>query len=83
MTNPAEAQQEEIKRNMLRKILSKPAMERLSRVRMVRPELAAQIEAYLIGLYQSGKVGNEVTEEQMKMILETIAGKREINIKRK
>ena len=81
--NNTEAQQSEMKKNMLRKILSKGAMERLSRVKMVKPELAAQIEAYLIGLYQSGKVGTEVTEDQMKMILETVAGKRETKITRK
>jgi DNA-binding TFAR19-related protein (PDSD5 family) len=33
-----------------------------------------QLEAYLVNLYQTGKIKTEVSEEQMKMILETISG---------
>jgi programmed cell death protein 5 len=65
---------EEMKKVLLRKILSKPAMERLSTVKLARPEVAQQLEMYLVRLYQSGKIKSEVSEEQMKMILETISG---------
>jgi len=65
---------EMVKTMLLRKILSRPALERLARVKMVKPDVAAQLEMYLVDLYQSGKVKGEVSEEQMKMILETISG---------
>jgi programmed cell death protein 5 len=60
---------EEEKEEMLRKILSKEAFERLKRISLVKPELAEQIELYLIQLYQAGKI-KFVNEEQMKLILE-------------
>jgi programmed cell death protein 5 len=73
-----------MKKIVLRKILSKAAAERLSRVKLVKPDLAAQLELYLMDLYQSGKIRTEVSEEQMKMILETIsAPRRDVRIIRK
>ncbi|MBI4894648.1 MAG: hypothetical protein HY833_02845 [Candidatus Aenigmarchaeota archaeon] len=72
---PEEIQQVELmKKTMMRKILSRGAIDRLSRVRMVKPDIAAQLELYLMDLYKSGKIKSEVSEEQMKMILETISG---------
>ena len=72
---PEEIQQVELmKKTMMRKILSRGALDRLSRVRMVKPDIAAQLELYLMDLYKSGKIKSEVSEEQMKMILETISG---------
>lgn len=70
-----EVQRAEFARKMiLRKILSKEAVERLARVKMVKPEVAMQLEDYLVSLHRSGKVKSEITEEQMKAILETISG---------
>jgi len=82
--NPEELQKAEfMKKNLLRKILSKSAMERLSRIKLVKPEAASQLELYLLNLYQTGKVKTEISEEQMKMILETISGGRDFKIIRK
>jgi programmed cell death protein 5 len=73
--SPEEAQlAEQMKRAAMRKILSRGALDRLARVKLVRPEIAAQLELYLMNLYKSGKIKSEVSEEQMKMILETISG---------
>lgn len=85
-TSPEELEQIEfMKKTLLKKILSKPAMERLARIKLVKPEVAAQLESYLVQLYNSGKIKSEVTEEQMKMVLETISGSltREFRILRK
>lgn len=72
---PEEIQQAELmKRTMMRKILSRGAIDRLSRIKMVKPDVAAQLELYLMDLHRSGKIKSEVSEEQMKMILETISG---------
>ena len=65
---------ETMKVMLLRKILSKTALERLARVKLVKPDVAAQLEMYLLDLYRSGKIRGEVSEEQMKMILETLSG---------
>jgi programmed cell death protein 5 len=73
--SPEEAQlAEQMKKAAMRKILSRGALDRLARVKLVRPEIAAQLELYLMNLYKSGKIKSEVSEEQMKMILETISG---------
>lgn len=76
---------ETMKKVILRKVLSKQAMERLARIRMVKPEIATQLELYLVDLYQAGKIKSEVSEEQMKMILETVSmpNSREFRIMRK
>lgn len=74
---------EAMKLIFLRKILSKPAMERLARIKLVKPEAATQLENYLLNLFQAGKIRNEISEEQMKTILETISGGRNFKIVRK
>jgi programmed cell death protein 5 len=74
---------EEMKKNILNKILSKEAFERLGRVRFANPELAAQAELYLLQIYQSGRLKENVTDEQMKEILKLLSEKRELRIKKK
>lgn len=71
---------ERLKTLILRKILSKGAIERLGRIRLVKPELAAQLELYLIQLYQAGKIKGEVTDEQLRTILEMLTSKKRFNI---
>jgi programmed cell death protein 5 len=63
---------EEIKKIILKKILTKDAFERLSRIRLVKPELASQLELYLVQLYQAGKLKESISDEQLKTILETL-----------
>lgn len=67
------ARAEQIKRMLLQNVLDKAARERLNRVRMVKPELAAQIELYLIQLYDAGKLKSQMTDAQLKDILEMLA----------
>ncbi len=77
-------QVEDMKRQIMLRILSKEAFERLSRVRMVNPELAGQAELYLVQIYQAGKIGNKVTDEQMKGVLKALSdGRKDFSIKRK
>lgn len=71
---------EKLKTLILRKILSKGAIERLGRIRLVKPELAAQLELYLIQLYQAGKIKGEVTDKQLRTILEMLTSKKGFNI---
>jgi programmed cell death protein 5 len=76
---------EEMKRQIMSKILSKEAFERLGRVRTVNPQLAAQVELYLIQAYQAGQLKGTLNESQLKEILKALSGaeKRDFNIKRK
>jgi len=67
------ARAEQIKKMLLQNVLDKAARERLNRVRMVKPELAAQIELYLIQLYDAGKLKSQMTDAQLKDILEMLA----------
>lgn len=75
-----DAQQEELRKKVLSSILSRNALERLSRIKLVKPEVVTQLENYLIDLYQQGKIRTEISEEQMKSILEAVSQKRKFKI---
>lgn len=73
-------QLEAMKKIILKKVLTKEATERLGRIKLVKPEIANQLELYLVQLYQSGKIGNTITDEQLKAILEQISTKPKFRI---
>ncbi len=75
---------EEIKERILKEVLTKEAKERLNNVRLAKPELAEQIELYLIQLYQHSKILKPITDAQLKQILEEInkSSKKDIKIRR-
>jgi len=76
-------QVEELKRQILSSMLERDAFERLSRVRMVNPTLAGQIELYLVQLYQSGQHKGKIGDDKMKDLLKMLSQeKRKTNIKR-
>ena len=75
-------QLEDMKKKVLTSILDREAFERINRIRLVNPQLAGQVEMYLIQLFQSGKLQSQLTDEQMKQILQMLqAGKKDFNIK--
>lgn len=67
------ARMEQLRKTLLQSVLDRAARERLNRVRMVKPDLAAQIELYLIQLYEAGKLKSQMTDGQLKDILEMLA----------
>ncbi|MBI1972214.1 MAG: DNA-binding protein [Candidatus Aenigmarchaeota archaeon] len=71
-----------MRKNILSRALSKEAYERLSRVRAVKPELAAQLETYMVTLFQSGQIKTEISDEQLKQILDKVTQKKEFRIRR-
>ncbi len=73
-------QELKIIRKELAKILDKKARERLANIRLVKPELAIQLELYLYQLYQTGQL-KSVTEEQMIQILKELNKKPEFKIR--
>jgi programmed cell death protein 5 len=75
------AQEEEARRQMeieaqiqaiLRRILTPEARERLNRVKLVKPELARQVELILVQLYQAGQIREKISDEKLKRILAQI-----------
>lgn len=64
-------------------ILDAKARERLSNLKVVRPELAMQLELYLAQLYQSGQLRTRITDEQLVMILKKLTARPETKIRRK
>ncbi|AHC51706.1 DNA-binding protein [Sulfolobus acidocaldarius SUSAZ] len=54
---------------ILRTILTPEARQRLTNVKLVRPELAEAIENQLIALAQSGRIQAQITDDELKQIL--------------
>ena len=59
-------------RAILRRILTPEARERLTRVKLVRPELARQVELILVQLYQTGQLREKIDDAKLKKILAQI-----------
>ena len=86
MTTPDEAMQVEmIKKTAMRKILTKEALERLGRVKIANSVLASQLEAYLIQVYQSGQLKEQIDDPKLKQILGVLTNEsiKKIKIKRR
>jgi len=71
---------ERLKREAMRKILTKEAMERLSRIKLANPVLAEQVEIYFLQLFQQGQMKTQITEEKLKQILTLATKKKESKI---
>lgn len=71
---------EELKKTIMKKILSKDAFERLGRIRLVKPDLAAQLELYLVQLFQEGKLKREISDQELKLILDSLTTKRKFKL---
>lgn len=79
----ADQQLEQQKQTLLRSILSPEARQRLTNLKMVKPEFTAQLELQLIQLAQQGKLPVPLPDEQLKKILIQLQGrKRDTKIRR-
>jgi programmed cell death protein 5 len=63
---------EKLKKTVISKIMTKEAIERLGRIKIVKPELATQLELYLVQLYQAGQIKNVIDDSQLKRILDSL-----------
>ena len=71
------------KQAVLRRVLTSDARQRLTNLKMVKPEFAKQLELQLIQLAQQGKTTIPITDEQLKEILVRLQSRRrEIKIRR-
>jgi len=81
----AEAQQqvEVQKQAILKRILTTEARQRLTNIKMVKPEFADQLEFQLIQLAQSGRVKLPISDAQLKEALVRLQSqKKDITIRR-
>jgi programmed cell death protein 5 len=80
----AQQQLEMQKQAILRRILTPEARQRLTNLKIVKPDFANALELQLIQLAQSGRVQTPITDDQLKEILVRLQGqRREIKITRR
>lgn len=69
---------------ILQQVLEPEARERLTRIRMSRPELAEAVARQLATLAQGGRLARRLTDEDLRTLLARIPGQdRDIKITRK
>lgn len=65
-------------------LLEPPARQRLTNIRMVKPELAAAVENYLINAASAGRLNRALTDEELKQVLLSLQQpKKEFRINRR
>jgi programmed cell death protein 5 len=69
------------KEEILRKILTPEARNRINTVKLVKPELINQLELQLMQLALAGKIKEPLTDEQVKELLRSIQTTRELRFK--
>jgi programmed cell death protein 5 len=81
----AEMQRREAERaEILRRILSPEARERLGRIRLAKPDVAASVEQQLISLAASGRLQRQVDDATLRALLERMMPeRRDITITRR
>ena len=81
----AEAERREAERaEILRRLLTPEARERLGRIRLAKPEVAQAVEQQVISLAASGRLQRQIDDVTLRALLERIAPeRREIHITRR
>ena len=64
-----ERQEKAAREQMLRVVFSTEARERLSNIRMIKPELAVAIENQIFQLAAAGKLRSQISDEELKNML--------------
>ena len=79
----AEKEFEVQKQTAMRRILTPEARQRLTNLKMVRPEFASQLELQLIQIAQQGKMPLPIDDRQLKEILRKLQkSRKDIKIRR-
>ena len=81
----AEMQRREAERaELLRRVLTPEARERLGRIRLAKPEVAQAVEQQVLSLAASGRLQRAIDDVTLRALLERIMPeRREINITRR
>jgi programmed cell death protein 5 len=64
-----EAEGEAMRQRVLLVLLEPSARQRLANVRIVKPELAAAVENYLINAASTGRLNRALTDDELKQVL--------------
>ena len=76
-------QMEAERQAIMRQLLTPEARERLAKVKMAYPDVAAAVEEQLLRLMQMGRIQNQIDDATLKAILRQISPQgREIKIER-
>ena len=88
--NAYSAQQAEMERRdaeraeILRRVLTPEARERLGRIRLAKPDIAASVEQQVLALAASGRLQRPIDDAMLRALLERISPeRREIKITRR
>ncbi|HKZ49908.1 MAG TPA: DNA-binding protein [Candidatus Nanoarchaeia archaeon] len=73
-------QLESARKTAVLKFLTKEARERLSNVKIARPEVAEAIETGILNAVQTGSIKEPITDEKLREILEQVSAKRDFKI---
>ncbi|MFH0949260.1 MAG: DNA-binding protein [Candidatus Aenigmatarchaeota archaeon] len=68
---------------IMQQILEPAARERLNNLKIVKAELATQLQIYLVQLHQMGQIPKRITESQLIEMLKKISEKKDFKIKYK
>ncbi|KAK6895328.1 hypothetical protein K6H09_001656 [Candida tropicalis] len=72
-SNPQQSANDSMAASVLGRVLETEARERLSRVRIVRPDRAQAVENYILKLYSMGQIRQKLTEKDVVQILDGIS----------
>lgn len=76
-----EKQERAAREQMLRIVFTSEARERLSNIRITRPDLAKQVENQIFQLAATGRIKSQITDEELKQMLSSLQQpKREFKI---
>ena len=67
-----EEQQESMRKEILQKILTADAQERIGTTKLVKADKARKLEDMMIGMAQQGQVKQQINDAQLKQMLESI-----------
>merc|ERR1712080_314720 len=69
----ADSRKDDVKTSMLAQVLEPSARERLSRVRIVRPDRADAVEQYIVKLASTGAISRKLAELDVVDILDRLS----------
>ncbi|MEM1936542.1 MAG: DNA-binding protein [Candidatus Caldarchaeum sp.] len=72
----ARRQREMERAALLRAILTPEARQRLNNLKLIKPEIAERVEAYLIQVSQTGNVKLPIDDDGLKLVLDRIIPKK-------